>query len=275
MYDHLGLKVRNLDASVRFYTEALAPLGYVLCSRDETGAGFGPKGEPALWLYPHKGRAGRRHAHRVPRARSCRDREVSRRGTQGRRPRQRRRRAAGRLQPDLFRGVPDRSRRQQCRGGLRVSAKPRPHSIMRLNVAYKDDTSNAFHPARTSHRRRIPTTSGRRCAISARCIGWRPALWSTPARGDARIVTFANGSVARELLVDCDEARRRLVYAIVSERVHALQRVGAGVRRRPARSRVIWIVDVLPQRHRALYQRPDGSGRIGHARRFEAAVHSA
>ena len=40
--------------------------------------------------------------------------------------------------------------------------------------------------------------------------------------GDARIVTFANGTVARELLVDCDEARRRLVYAVVSERVTAL-----------------------------------------------------
>jgi hypothetical protein len=32
----------------------------------------------------------------------------------------------------------------------------------------------------------------------------------------ARIVTFANGTVARELLVDCDDARRRLVYAVIS-----------------------------------------------------------
>ena len=58
MYDHVGIKVGNLDASVRFYTAALAPLGYVLCSRDAGGAGFGPKGEAALWLHLHNGAAG-------------------------------------------------------------------------------------------------------------------------------------------------------------------------------------------------------------------------
>ncbi|MBJ6763732.1 VOC family protein [Myxococcaceae bacterium JPH2] len=55
MFDHIGLKVKDLDASVRFYTAALAPLGYVLCSRDASSAGFGPKGEPALWLYATPG----------------------------------------------------------------------------------------------------------------------------------------------------------------------------------------------------------------------------
>src|SRR6476659_1926273 len=64
--------------------------------------------------------------------------------------------------------------------------------------------------------------------------------------GDARIVTFANGTVARELLVDCDDARRRLVYAVISERVKqhsaSVQVLADG----DTRSRLIWIVDVLP-----------------------------
>ena len=58
MYDHIGLKVGDLDNSVGFYEAALKPLGYVLCSRDDSGAGFGPKGEPALWLYLDKGTKG-------------------------------------------------------------------------------------------------------------------------------------------------------------------------------------------------------------------------
>ena len=50
MYNHIGLKVKDLDASVRFYTAALAPLGLVLAFADESTAGFGPEGAPALWL---------------------------------------------------------------------------------------------------------------------------------------------------------------------------------------------------------------------------------
>ena len=64
--------------------------------------------------------------------------------------------------------------------------------------------------------------------------------------GEARIVSFANGTVARELLVDCDDARRRLVYAAVSERVKqhsaSVQVVADG----EARCRMIWVTDVLP-----------------------------
>ena len=58
MYDHIGLKVKDLEQSVRFYTSALAPLGHVLSSNDGSSAGFGPKGEPALWINKGNGKAG-------------------------------------------------------------------------------------------------------------------------------------------------------------------------------------------------------------------------
>jgi hypothetical protein len=64
--------------------------------------------------------------------------------------------------------------------------------------------------------------------------------------GDARIVTFANGNIAREQLVDCDDARRRLVYAIANERVSHYSASVQVVADGDARSRLIWIVDVLP-----------------------------
>jgi len=64
--------------------------------------------------------------------------------------------------------------------------------------------------------------------------------------GAARIVTFANGTVARELLVDCDDTRQRLAYAVVSERLTqhsaSIQIVADG----ETRCRMIWITDLLP-----------------------------
>ena len=68
----------------------------------------------------------------------------------------------------------------------------------------------------------------------------------TKLDGEARIVSFANGTTACELLVDCDDERRRLVYAVVSERVKqhsaSVQVFADG----EARCRLSWIVDVLP-----------------------------
>jgi len=75
-----------------------------------------------------------------------------------------------------------------------------------------------------------------------------PGFFVTDARldGDARIVTFANGNVARELLVDLDEARKRLVYAVVSERVNHYNASVQVVADGDTRSRLVWTVDVLP-----------------------------
>jgi carbon monoxide dehydrogenase subunit G len=68
--------------------------------------------------------------------------------------------------------------------------------------------------------------------------------------GGTRIVTFANGSVAREVLVDCDDTRRRLVYAVISERVKhynaSVQVTADGEAQGEACARLIWIVDLLP-----------------------------
>ena len=63
--------------------------------------------------------------------------------------------------------------------------------------------------------------------------------------GDARIVTFANGMTAKELIVDVDDAARRLVWAVVEGRpTHhngSLQVFAQG-----NESRVVWIADLLP-----------------------------
>jgi polyketide cyclase/dehydrase/lipid transport protein len=64
--------------------------------------------------------------------------------------------------------------------------------------------------------------------------------------GDARIVTFANGSIAREQLVDCDEKRRRLVYAIANERMSHYSASVQVMADSDARSRLVWIIDLLP-----------------------------
>jgi catechol 2,3-dioxygenase-like lactoylglutathione lyase family enzyme len=58
MYDHIGLRVKDMDTSRRFYAAVLAPLGFVAGSAGEGYAGFGPKDAPALWLHAHKGPAG-------------------------------------------------------------------------------------------------------------------------------------------------------------------------------------------------------------------------
>jgi len=51
MFDHIGIRVRNLQASTAFYAQVLAPLGHVQGYSDETVVGFGPPGAAQLWLH--------------------------------------------------------------------------------------------------------------------------------------------------------------------------------------------------------------------------------
>lgn len=63
---------------------------------------------------------------------------------------------------------------------------------------------------------------------------------------DARIVTFANGIVAREVIVDLDEAARRIVWSASGGRLthhNASLQVFA---EEAGTSRLVWIADLLP-----------------------------
>ena len=68
----------------------------------------------------------------------------------------------------------------------------------------------------------------------------------TKLDGDGRIVTFANGTVAREILVDCNDERRRLVYAIKNERLTQHSASAQVFAEGESRTRFVWIADVLP-----------------------------
>lgn len=63
--------------------------------------------------------------------------------------------------------------------------------------------------------------------------------------GDARVVTFANGLVAREVIVTIDDAARRFAYASVGGRA---RHHNASIQVFPegARTRLVWITDLLP-----------------------------
>ncbi|MDA9519848.1 polyketide cyclase [Bradyrhizobium sp. CCBAU 11434] len=64
--------------------------------------------------------------------------------------------------------------------------------------------------------------------------------------GDARIVTFANGSDAREVLVDCDDIRQRLVYAINNERLKHYSASVQVIAEGETKCRLVWTIDMLP-----------------------------
>ena len=56
MYDHIGLRVKDVDAAVRFYKATLEALGLV---KDPSNDAFGPPGSPKLWLHGHEQENGK------------------------------------------------------------------------------------------------------------------------------------------------------------------------------------------------------------------------
>jgi uncharacterized protein YndB with AHSA1/START domain len=74
----------------------------------------------------------------------------------------------------------------------------------------------------------------------------RQFVVDTKLENDSRLVTFANGAVVRERIVDIDDDARRLAYAVVEWRAThhnaSMQVFSDGV----DRARLVWIADLLP-----------------------------
>jgi carbon monoxide dehydrogenase subunit G len=62
----------------------------------------------------------------------------------------------------------------------------------------------------------------------------------------ARVVTFGNGLVARELIVDLDDRARRLVWSAVGGRMTHHNASAQVFPEGEGHSRLVWIADLLP-----------------------------
>ena len=62
----------------------------------------------------------------------------------------------------------------------------------------------------------------------------------------ARVVTFGNGMVARELIVDIDDDARRLAWSVVGGRMTHHNASAQVFAESDGRSRFVWIADLLP-----------------------------
>jgi hypothetical protein len=91
--------------------------------------------------------------------------------------------------------------------------------------------------------------------------------------GDAaRIVTFANGVVARERIVDVSEADRRVVWAVSDPPFTHYSASAQVFEDGPSRCRLVWISDFLPN---TLYDTVAGMMNLGAAAMQKAFAKAA
>lgn len=83
-------------------------------------------------------------------------------------------------------------------------------------------------------------------ALHARLV--RGFVVKTKMDGVTRIVTFANGSVVREVLISCDEDAMKLVYAVAGHDHLIAHSASAQVFPEPGGlTRFVWTADFLPR----------------------------
>lgn len=74
----------------------------------------------------------------------------------------------------------------------------------------------------------------------------RELVVDTRLEGDSRVVTFANGEVVRERIVDIDDRGRRLAYTFVEWRTTHHNASFQVLPDGDSRCRLVWITDLLP-----------------------------
>jgi len=74
----------------------------------------------------------------------------------------------------------------------------------------------------------------------------RQFVQDTRLEHDTRVVTFANGEVVRERIVDIDDQARRLAYSVVEWRTTHHNASFQVVPDGDGRCRLVWITDLLP-----------------------------
>ena len=87
--------------------------------------------------------------------------------------------------------------------------------------------------------------------------------------GDARVVTFGNGLTAREVIVDLDDATRRIAWSATGGRLThhnaSLQLFDDGA----GGTRAVWIADLLPNAMAPAIEAMIGEGAAAMARTLE------
>ena|SRR5215472_9373614 len=74
----------------------------------------------------------------------------------------------------------------------------------------------------------------------------RGFVTSSKLEGDTRTITFANGAVAKERLIDIDDANRRLAYTAQREGIEHHNGVVTVAADGAGRTRLTWVIDILP-----------------------------
>ncbi len=91
------------------------------------------------------------------------------------------------------------------------------------------------------------------------------------AGGVSRIVTFGNGIVAREVIVDLDDAAHRLAYSASGGRLTHHNASFAVTEDGPGRCRITWHADLLPAEMKPAIEKMMEQGVIAMQRRLSGA----